>query len=1513
MAYEKGGRADKNGNRFEINWTIRKILDILDEKIQSITIEALGDDEKGVDLWVVSKDGSRECQQCKGRNGSKEKWDYGSLNSRSIWSNWSKQLSRSDDITVSMVSPLSFTLLEDLSERARTNNNNAKDFYEHQVKGTEMVSLFNNACCAMNIDYSSETGLERALDFFSRMRIRQIPDSEMKEEILARIHLLFIGNPEDTYRVLLDYVFNTDVHGNELNIATVNIFLSKNGVEYRNLARDERIWPTIAKLNSEYNSIFRPFSCGYIDRDEASTCKSLIENGESIIIHGNAGIGKSGCTENLVRTMEEEKVPYLAVKLDWHIPSGNSESWALKLGLPASISHCMHAITPDKNGVIILDQLDALRWTQAHSGEALSICKQIIQEIRQINKERSQKLSLVFVCRTYDLNNDTYISSLFSDEEWHKVQVGPLSDSELKRVLGSKYNNISNRTKKLLSIPSNLYIWERLDNNKVYREMGATHQLVREWWKQLTRNCHDKNLDSNTIQKIKKDLVSYCYKNSKLNMPCLLLDMPGDYEEYLVSAGFIVVERNTVSFIHQSILDCFFAEEMIKGYLDSKDIKSIVGEKKKQTPAKRYQTVIFFQQLAELSEQDFVLAGRQLLDDRDIRYSFKYIFIEVLAQLSYEFEEIQKCVISLIMDSKWKETVISSVVMGSVQYIHCLRNLGYVEDMLKTDTEQRRCIDLFYSIKDNLDDKDVELIRKYITDDNIGEFRFIFSRDISSDTDDFFNFRMEVYDKYPDLLNDFFDVKKMMQKCEKRTILLLSKMVKEKIKKNGDSLYRYADEFVCEDMDLFVHNYKYVLDNLLAVFPDLNTDVRYMGWSARYGFHNGLERTCVLLVKIASRAFASNDPDGFIDYYKFAYDKGSSIYNEVILDAMFQLDESYADYVIEYLSKKSFINSFEDTSNSGNKLSAAKKLIERFTECCSEDAISLLEDRLLHFNDLNAVEHLRRRIEINKEQKKKGERRVYWSFWGDLQLELIPAINPERRSKELNELLRVLQHKFENSIGLYDYEQDGRACSVISPVAGKKLSANNWMKIISNSAIDIHGKTIWKQKEGICIENSISEFAASFSKFVSDNPHEASEILLQAKDVKIKSAFIDSYFSGLSLSNKIENLSDRLVAEAIRYFGYDYDSYRASSIADAIGKLTIDTEEKYLVDVLFDIALNHNNPKDGEQVVISYKDEEGTTVESIESNAINCTRGRAITALSDLLWKNKDIYYQNKDKINQLLNIENIYIKYATLYLLWPIYNYDREWATGAILNIYKSDYRILGFYDSRQMLCLCYENNTQLINSLLTEAFNSDDDRLIRISGATIVELYLIKGAFGDIYDLYSQYDKRHRKAMLEMLIVYFNVEKFREKTKEILNRIIKIEDDSDNEFLWGRLFIDKLVDPEQDKELIELILCSKIKKSIIGHFSDYIMEKKQLKNYTDAIFELCTSILEKPNDIKYTWGVDTEVLKLILALYDETVDSALTEDDVIAQRCLDIWDLMYEKNIGMARHLTEQLLNPS
>ena len=85
MAYEKGGRADKLGNRFEYNWVLYNLLQVIEEKIQYVMIEAIGEDEEGVDLWIGNLDGSREGQQCKGRYSSEDKWTYGTVNAKKIW------------------------------------------------------------------------------------------------------------------------------------------------------------------------------------------------------------------------------------------------------------------------------------------------------------------------------------------------------------------------------------------------------------------------------------------------------------------------------------------------------------------------------------------------------------------------------------------------------------------------------------------------------------------------------------------------------------------------------------------------------------------------------------------------------------------------------------------------------------------------------------------------------------------------------------------------------------------------------------------------------------------------------------------------------------------------------------------------------------------------------------------------------------------------------------------------------------------------------------------------------------------------------------------------------------------------------------------------------------------------------------------------------------------------------------------------------------------------------------
>ena len=91
-------------------------------------------------------------------------------------------------------------------------------------------------------------------------------------------------------------------------------------------------------LNHEYKETFRSLSTGRIMRSEAAVCMRSILNGDSVIIHGQAGVGKSGCTENIIQSCENLGILYLAIKLDKRIPKNTTEIWGKSMGLQASVS-----------------------------------------------------------------------------------------------------------------------------------------------------------------------------------------------------------------------------------------------------------------------------------------------------------------------------------------------------------------------------------------------------------------------------------------------------------------------------------------------------------------------------------------------------------------------------------------------------------------------------------------------------------------------------------------------------------------------------------------------------------------------------------------------------------------------------------------------------------------------------------------------------------------------------------------------------------------------------------------------------------------------------------------------------------------------------------------------------------------------------------------------------------------------------------------------------------------------
>lgn len=1518
MAYEKGGRADKYGNRFEYNWIIYNLLDVVKEKISYVLIEAIGEDQKGVDLWIGNLDGTREGQQCKGRYGDEDQWTYGMVNAKGIFANWRKQLELSPQNHVALVSPLSFTVFEDLIQKAKdTDSSKPKDFYEYQIKksGKNTKDFFDKYCKVMGLDQKKDEDIQLAINYLSRSHYRQIPDAQLKEMILDKIRMGYVGNPEHIYAEFLSFILTKDNYGQRIDALRIKKFCEDNGIIYRDLSRDDTILPRIDKLNKEYCNTFFSFSKGLLPRSQAEYCQKAISEGKSVILHGKAGEGKSGCVQNLIHILEDLSIPYLAIKLDHRVPEGTSRNWGKEIGLPDSVSYCLDAVANERNGVLILDQLDALRWTQSHSGEALSVCMEIIREVANINLEREKKISVVMVCRTYDLENDRNINRLFMHEEgsvsleWEKIAVGKLSADEVKKIVGNTYNLLHAKLKSLLQTASNLYIWEQLDKSKNYSEIQTTQQLIQRWWDELLSTAAKAGIQEEKLNEVKNIFVNFCDKYGKITVPRALLNVSSDSYDFLQTNRFFVVNDNVVSLAHQSILDYFLVQNMLEKVYKDCSIEEIIGEKEKQTPGRRYQVQMLFQQLQEIWPEKFLGMGEMMLNSDRIRFNLKYVFIEILSQIEQPDQEIFLFVKKYIQNPEWQIHFLDGVVLGKKQYLIFLRDTGVLDAWMESEELQDQVIRLYASISPDFDNADIGFIEKYALKEkeNI-KWGNCFLRNIDEDSDEVFELRLKVYDKYPDLLEYNVDIISMLKVCQIRTVRILALMLEKQKKRSGETLYRYEKELVSEDAELFNSSYREVVSILLPCVPLNESDLTMIyAWSAQYMSKYALERTCIEILKKANRKYAQNQPEEFMEILKKYMGTGIRLHNEIVLDALKYFPNQYSDYIVDYLCTGLERTMIEDTSGNRDALLLSKELVSGITARCSEESYKKIEDKIIHFIPSNAKRNLKQRIEFNREKQKNGGTAT-WRFWGFFQKEMLAILPRQRMSREAQNLLSTLQRSISGKYSPYHYN-DGHGGSVWSPVAGKKLSFRNWKGIITNKKIPKERTDHWKKVKGGFIESTVFEFASDFRGRVSEKPIEFLQNML-GFDCEVIEEYVNALFDGIAYSEHLDEIDIMLLEKLFKKYGYDYENERAKMICRIIGKRKDVSWSDAVIEMLIDITGNHKNPKPGESCIVSNDTETMNSVETLETDALNCTRGVAASAIGHLLWERKELFVKFKPTIIRLMQDENTAVCFASLDALWPIYNIDKAWAVSNVLTAFKSDNRTIGYRGSKWLFVCEYETYKTEMKSLLEKAFFSSDKRLIQISGYAIAEIYLRYDAFENILNQIASLNKEQADALLEMFIVYLESEEYNFKVKSVLDKFLGAEIGMELEHTWAHVFYDERVELKRDKEFLQKLMSSDVGGKLLYEFMDYLKKGQRLSDYAEIIIHTGKSMFQDQKRLSDAdYPIEYNLPKLMIGLYDEVCNTDIGKNKEYEEQCLDIWDLMFENRIGITRDLTEKL----
>lgn len=1489
MPYEIGGRADKLGNKYEFNWIVLKFIDIIAEKIDAIKIEPIGPEADRVDVLVRYRNGSKEAQQCKGRNASKENWSLADLNQRGILNSWRRHLERDPQVKVSLVSPLPFTSFSDLIYRAKTNDDN-QYFIEYQVQTSQVISSLLNDYIKY-LDFSKEKDIRKIIDFLSRTVIRQEPSPENEEFIKDMISQYFIGDATRIKSQFINLIISGDNYGRWISYKELEKFIKSEKIEFRNLARDDRIIPRINILNDEYKNSFKTLDSGLKIRSQFDECKKYIQEGKSIIIHGKAGNGKSGLTENIIDWCNKSNILHLDLKLDCYIPEGTAQGWGEKLGFPASISYCLNAFSKEDHAVLILDQLDALRWTARNSKSSLATCLELIREIRNLNSERENKISIIFVCRTYDLENDNGIKALFENkskddtESWHKVGVNELLENEVEEILGSKYHSYPNKLKQLLRTPSNLYIWEQINNEEEYYQITSTYNLVDKWWRDLSEKCHDANLIEDNLSDLKEKFVKLFTDTGETIFSKKRLLGNERALRYLTSQGMLTERSNKVSFVHQSFLDCFVAERMILDYYTNSDVNDILGNKTQQNPTRRYQFQIFLQSLLEESEKDFLNFGTILIKSDNVRFNFKYVFFEILGSIQEPSKKILNYIAELIQETEYRNHLCQTVISGHPAYVNFLIKKNVLQKFL--DINKSLVINLLSSISPYYTTETTQFIRNAIKiSDDKHEWRSCFYSDYNNDSEDFFNLRLHYWNDFIGNIEFYDDYYKNLNYYKIKVICLL--LDKFQDSDNSNRFYSESKEFDDDSHNYIDENCIQIVQILLPYLRKYseNNSIKY---NLALKERDRLQRYYLHLLNEANKCLISKYPDIFFETYSNYMGNGDYLYNEVILDALYYLPASYSDTCIKYLLIDFCKNLFEKSQGYKEKLILAKRLISKVSKICSLEMYHKLEEQIIHYVSPEAKQRLARRIETNKSQ---NDYRVYWPFWGDLQYRLLSVLPKKRMSKEAIELLKVLERSNSFSDSFYD----SHCGSVVSPLKGKNISAKSWRNILISPKGET--KCRWESERHIFIETSPRELARDFRNAVSKNPKEYVSLFLNlSSNYKINEHYIDGLLGGIVDLEKIPDtvLSD--IEFILLNFVKEKNWENLYYFFRVIEKhANIEWSEKVLG------RLNYYLKKTDLDALDKFN--ENQTLENYLQQSYSTLRGHGIHALTKLIENSSTYISYFKDTIVLLANDKTDYVQFNSIFLLPIILDFDKNFARELFRSIFK-DKKMLIHCNSNYILYRLYEDEKERVQLLLQLAFNSKDTLLVKNASSLITEIYLNKG---DMESTVYGGSGLQTEGICQMAINYLKVKNHEEKSKKIILHHLS-KNITNLEKILPQLFRDDLLDIKEDKDLILKLLTSEYRDKLYYYFLKSLEKQVSISDYENIIFETVSNIVSKNNELKlepyYYRRIEEYLSRLMIQLYDEH------KGDDIADRCLDIIDKMFEYEFGSSRTLIEELMN--
>ena len=993
---------------------------------------------------------------------------------------------------------------------------------------------------------------------------------------------------------------------------------------------------------------------------------------------------------------------------------------------------------------------------------------------------------------------------------------------------------------------------------------------------------------------------------------------------------------NRISFCHQRYLDHLIAERLLqKIYQGTGSVIEWLGPKENQSLFRREQLRQVLAMLSEESPGDFFNTARELLESTAVRFHLKHLVLELIGQIDEIADDFGAYFLKLLDGPHWRDHVQETVFLSHHPWVSYLLKAGVISKWIESEDEQEinRALWLLRSVAEHIPDQVTEILAPLVGQGDNWPTRILNSICWIEvhDSETMFELRLQL--ARLGYVKDFVDWKTLCDRYPLRAVRFIEAVLSTwDIDDNETSqgrkcrLERWYDQDRSALHNAVEKNLTRTWDLLMLHVEKLTSiqanhyEPRLQRWMDE-GFsrlETDMARGVVELLILAGQVLAAEEPGELTARTHPLENSISPVVQEIIIDAYAHLPASHADAGISWLLESPERFRLGCGYNEPEWMPAVR-LIKALSPHCSENLFLRLEETITHYH---APEEKQ-----DAEYYLKGWCDGYFGhYWGKTQYFLLPALDTKRIHRETAALIRVLERKFacypKERFLRYGTGSGGRIGSKLDPNL-EKISDMAWLEIVTSEKVteSDHGKWIQVDSDHV-ITTSIRQFSTSLARIAKRCPERFGQLALRFPD-NVHPRYISAILDGFGEKQSKEEVPEpekttwqpasiETIEAVLEKYHAGHDRETAMAFCRLVAARPDENWSNKTIARLVHYARSHPDLEAGKLNLHCDKNSDEATVEILFQNTINCVRGVAAGAIGRLLWERKDRLEQVRPGIESLIQDPHPAVRMAAIEAIEPVLNIDKALAVSWFCKACKDELRVAASPWASRFFNYTVPDHIDQIGPIIKQMVLSPLDDVAPQGARQITARWLFHGFFENEFNQCHQGTVPQRKGVADVAAQLLHDKKYFHQCQDLLLQFMYDPEKEVRDELRDIFINQDLITDTKYASFVKNYIKSQAFADDPDHFVWSLRDLSgSLIPVADAIFVVCeefSTIFQgkiRAFGSRYSHTA-SEISSILLRLYEQAQGRC---NHHIANRCIDIWDLLFENRVGRTIELTKEI----